>query len=147
MPDRVSLEVSSDPRLLGLIRGVTQAWLELIDLASDRRREVVLAVDEACSNAMRHAYEGRTDGSVELLLAECDDSIEITVRDQGKPCPAELTQYRPLMEPDSHAMTPGGLGVKLIHTIFDEVRFCPGTTSGNCVTMRLYRTHDARGSQ
>jgi len=147
MPESVSLAVSSDPRILCLIRGVTQSWLELTDLAADRRREVVLAVDEACSNAMRHAYEGRTDGSVELLLAASDDYIEITVRDQGKPCPPEFAQYQPLLTPDSHTMTPGGLGVKLIHKIFDEVQFCPGTTSGNCVTMRLYRTQQARGSQ
>lgn len=147
MAEIVTLEVSSDPRLLGLIRGVTQTWLELADIAADRRHEIVLAIDEACSNAIRHAYGGRTDGSVELEFAASDDHVEITVNDQGKPCPPECAEYQPLVAPDPHEMTPGGLGVKLIHKIFDEVRFCPGTTRGNCVTMRLYRTHHERGSQ
>ncbi len=63
------LQVSSDPRFLGVIRGVVQVWLEVCGLVADRRHEVVLAVDEACSNAIRHAYGGRTDESVELVLS------------------------------------------------------------------------------
>lgn len=136
----IQLQVSSDPRLLGVIRGVIQVWLEVCGLVPDRRHEVVLAVDEACSNAIRHAYEGRTDESVELVLSASEEWIEITVSDQGRPCPSECSEYRPMVKPDESELVPGGLGVKLIHEVFDEVRFCPGTTNGNCVTMRLHRT-------
>lgn len=138
--DDIRLQVSSDPRLLGVIRGVIQVWLDVRGLVADRRHEVVLAVDEACSNAIRHAYEGRTDEAVELVLSATDEWIEITVSDQGTPCPSECSEYRPLEPPAAHELVPGGLGVKLIHEVFDEVRFCPGTTSGNCVTMRLNTT-------
>lgn len=141
-PKDLRLEVSSDPRLLGVIRGVLQVWLELVGLAAERRHAVVLAVDEACSNCMRHSYEGRVDEPVEVVLAASDEWIEITVSDQGTPCPAECVQYRPLVAPDPHEVEPGGLGVKLIHEVFDEVRFCPGTTIGNCVTMRLNRNEE-----
>jgi len=134
------LEVASDPRFLGVIRGVLQVWLEVLGLVGDRRHEVVLAVDEACSNAIRHAYEGRTDESVELVLFASDEWIEITVSDQGTPCPTECSEYRPLVQPAPDEVEPGGLGVQLIHEIFDEVRFCPGTSRGNCVTMRLSTT-------
>ncbi len=67
--------------------------------------------------------------------------------DQGTPCPSECSEYRPLVAPAPHEVVPGGLGVKLIYEVFDEVRFCPGTTSGNCVTMRLQRTakHEVDG--
>ena len=138
--DDIRLQVSSDPRLLGVIRGVIQVWLEVLGLLIDRRQEVVLAVDEACSNAMRHAYEGRTDKTIELVLSASNEWIEITVSDQGTPCPTECSEYRPLLPPAPHEVEPGGLGVKLIHEVFDEVRFCPGTTRGNCVTMRLHWT-------
>ncbi len=146
-PDDIRLQVSSDPRLLGVIRGVVQVWLEVCGLVADRRHEVVLAVDEACSNAMRHAYGGRTDETVELVLSASTEWIEITVSDQGTPCPSECSEYRPLVAPAPHEVVPGGLGVKLIYEVFDEVRFCPGTTSGNCVTMRLQRTakHEVDG--
>lgn len=137
---RLRLEVSSDPRLLGVIRGVLQVWMEVLGLVANRRQEVILAVDEACSNAMRHAYEGRTDEALELALSASDEWVEITVSDQGMPCPTECSEYQPLLPPAPHEVEPGGLGVKLIHEVFDEVRFCPGTTGGNCVTMRLRRS-------
>ena len=35
---------------------------------------------------------------------------------------------------------PGGLGIQLIHEVFDEVDFCPGEGGGNCVTMKLKRS-------
>jgi serine/threonine-protein kinase RsbW len=139
-PDDIRLRVSSDPRLLGVIRGVIQVWLEVCGLVPDRRHEVILAVDEACSNAIRHAYKGRTDEVVDLVLSASEEWIEITVSDKGTPCPSERSEYRPMMKPDERELVPGGLGVKLIHEVFDEVRFCPGTTKGNCVTMRLQRT-------
>ncbi len=138
--DDIRFRVSSDPRLLGVVRGVIQAWLEVCSLVPDRRREVILAVDEACSNAIRHAYKGRTDGSIELVLSASDEWIEISVSDEGTPCPSECSEYRPMVRPDERELVPGGLGVKLIYEVFDEVRFCPGTTNGNCVTMRLYTT-------
>jgi anti-sigma regulatory factor (Ser/Thr protein kinase) len=113
--------------------------MEVFGLVEGRRHEVMLAVDEACSNAIRHAYEGRTDGAVELVLSASEDWIEITVSDQGVPCPAECIARLPLEAPEPDEVKPGGLGVKLIHEVFDEVLFCPGEESGNCVTMRLRR--------
>jgi len=133
------LQVSSDPRLLGVIRGVLQTWLEILGLDRDRRSEVVLAVDEACSNCIRHAYKGRTDEPVELLLALTEEWLEITVSDRGAPCPSDRVAYRPIERPTTHEVTPGGLGVKLIYEVFDEVVFRPGRSGGNCVTMRLLR--------
>ena len=140
MVDDLRLEVCSDPRLLGVVRGVLRSWMEVFDLVKDRRDEVVLAVDEAVANAMRHAYEGRRDQSVDLVLSSSDDSIEITVSDQGLPCPAECVDRRPMARPEPHELRPGGLGVRLIHQVFDDVLFCAGEDRGNCVTMRMRRT-------
>jgi anti-sigma regulatory factor (Ser/Thr protein kinase) len=140
--DDLRLEICSDPRLLGLIRGVLQTWLEILGLEADRRSEIVLAVDEACSNAIRHAYGGRTDERIELVLSLSSDWIEITVSDEGTPCPSECSEYKPIQRPEPDEVQPGGLGVKLIHEVFDEVRFCPGTRRGNCVTMRLRRNEE-----
>lgn len=134
------LAVSSDPRLLGVVRGVIQVWLEILGLRAEKRPEIVLAVDEACANAIRHAYGGRTDGEIELVLTLTDEWIQFTVNDQGRPCPPECAAYRPLERPAGQEIEPGGLGVKLIHEVFDEVSFCPGISGGNCVTMRLRRT-------
>jgi anti-sigma regulatory factor (Ser/Thr protein kinase) len=102
--------------------------------------DVVLAIDEACTNAIRHAYEGRSDGSVELTLEAAPDYLEFQVSDQGLPCPAERAEKREMAPPDPDQLTPGGLGIQLIHNVFDEVDFCQGEDGGNCVTMRLKRS-------
>ncbi|MCK5376112.1 MAG: ATP-binding protein [Acidobacteria bacterium] len=135
----IRLEVRSDPRLLGLIRNLVHDWVDRFELSHELVHEVVLAIDEACSNVIRHAYEGRADGTLEVRLQEEPEYLEVEVRDQGVPCPPECHERRLLEQPDSDQLQPGGLGVQLIHRVFDEVIFCPGKERGNCVTMRLRR--------
>jgi len=64
-------------------------------------------------------------------------SIEFQVCDQGAPCPPECVERRAPPRPAANDLKPGGLGVPLMHEIFDEVRFSPVATGGNCVIMRL----------
>lgn len=136
----IRLTVRSDPHLLASIRGLVRGWVESWGYSNKAAQQVVLAIDEACANAIRHAYGGRKDGCVELTLHAESDFLEFQVSDQGVPCPAECAERRPLEAPDSENLQPGGLGVQLMYEVFDDVRFCPGVTAGNCVTMKLMRT-------
>jgi anti-sigma regulatory factor (Ser/Thr protein kinase) len=131
------LTVRSDPRLLVSIRSLVRVWVESWGVEKKTADKVVLAIDEACTNAIRHAYEGRPDESVELTLHAGTGYLEFQVSDQGVPCPPECVRRRPLRPPDLDDLQPGGLGIQIIHKTFDEVEFCPGETGGNCVTMRL----------
>ena len=133
------LTVRSDPYLLASIRSLVRGWLESWNVSSEAVHQVVLAIDEACANAIRHAYEGRKDRCVELTMHAEPEYFEFQVSDQGVPCPSECAEYRPLKIPDSEDLRPGGLGVQLMYEVFDEVQFCPGPTIGNCVTMKLMR--------
>ncbi len=145
--NELCLEVSSNPRLLAVVRGVVGRWMEVLKVGGNRRDEVVLAVDEACANCMRHAYRGRTDEPIHVRLSADDEWVEISVSDRGVPCPADQAAYRPMSPPAPDSIEPGGLGVKLIYRVFDEVRFCPGADRGNCVTMRLRRTTDSEDNR
>jgi len=135
----LKLTVRSDPKLLGSIRSLVREWVQSWKIDEKTTGDVVLAIDEACTNAIRHAYEGRLDGSVELTLHAASDHLEFQVSDQGVPCPAECAERRPLHPPEIDDLEPGGLGIQLIHKVFDEVEFCPGVSGGNCVTMKLKR--------
>jgi serine/threonine-protein kinase RsbW/sigma-B regulation protein RsbU (phosphoserine phosphatase) len=135
----VRLEVRSDPRLLGVIRGVVAGWLSLHGLTAERAHEVVLAIDEACSNAIRHSYGGRCDETVEVLMREARGAFEFEVVDRGEPCPPDRVERKPLEAPSEDELRPGGLGVQLMYEVFDEVHFAPGESGGNSVTMRLGR--------
>jgi len=139
MADDFRLEVRSDPRLLRCIRCLVRGWLEACELERDATDEMVLAIDEACSNAIRHSYGGQCDRFVELTLRADEAGVEVRLCDQGEPCPPENRERRVLEAPDPDQLTPGGLGVQLMHRAFDEVEFCPGRTTGNCVIMRRRR--------
>ena len=139
MADDIRLEVRSDPRFLRCIRSLVRGWFEAFDFSIDAIDEMVLAIDEACSNAIRHSYGGRCDRFVELTLRADDEYLEVRLCDQGEPCPPEFRERRTLTPPDPDRLEPGGLGVQLMHQVFDEVEFCRGKTTGNCVTLRRMR--------
>jgi sigma-B regulation protein RsbU (phosphoserine phosphatase) len=96
------------------------------DLASD----VVLAVDEACQNIIRHAYCGE-DGMIELRMESDGDKLCISLEDFAD-C-VDPGQVRPR---DLADLKPGGLGTHLIREIMDEVELRPtGEVKGNLLRM------------
>ena len=137
MGQDIRLETRSDARLLGAIRGLVRCYVGSFGFRSERVDEVVLAVDEACANAIRHAYGGRKDRKLELTLRDEDGWIAIAVRDSGRPAPLERVQRKRLGARGAETLRPGGLGVHFMYRVFDEVAFEPGARRGNRVTMRL----------
>ncbi|HRK33408.1 MAG TPA: ATP-binding protein [Candidatus Hydrogenedentes bacterium] len=133
----INIDLVSDPRLLGSVRGLVRTYLLNEGFDSDRASEIVLAVDEACTNAMRHSYGGSTDNRLRLTVRKYARGIEFVLRDRGVPVPVEKCERKEIAVPDAAHLTPGGLGVQLIHRVFDEVKFQPGKTAGNRVVMRL----------
>jgi anti-sigma regulatory factor (Ser/Thr protein kinase) len=73
---------------------------------------VILAVDEACANIIRHAYAGRTDGEIRISVHTRADGIEFLLVDQGLPADPSCFPERSLDE-----VRPGGLGLPLIQAI------------------------------
>jgi anti-sigma regulatory factor (Ser/Thr protein kinase) len=135
----VRLELRSDPRLLGAVRCLVRTWLRSEGVAAEVADEATLAVDEACANAIRHAYCWQCDEIVVLTLRSGSELLEVEVRDQGVPCPPEHLQEGCRRTADVDHLEPGGLGLGLIHQVFDEVRFTAGRARGNSVVMRLRR--------
>lgn len=140
MKTNFSLEFRSDPVLLKSVRALMDQYLSSLPLSPEKRQEIVLAVDEACTNAIRHAYRGCPDEKIKLLIKTNDTCLEITVADKGKPMPQSKVKKETGQEvavtPES--VQPGGLGLKLMRQIFDEVRIKTGEKQGNRIAMRLY---------
>jgi anti-sigma regulatory factor (Ser/Thr protein kinase) len=141
-PD-IATTVRSEPRLLQAVRGLVRSYVRSQGFNSDTVDDIVLAVDEACTNAIRHAYNGDTCRNISLYLSEEDGSLVIEVRDDGKPAPREKFNQRVECPPDDPMqITPGGLGIPLMHAVFDSVEFDCGETSGNRVRLRLKRPEE-----
>ena len=105
----------ADPEQLVLIRRELARWLAPLALSEDETADVVLAVDEAAANAVRHAYGPEESGAVELTLwtEEADDTgpatLSIEVVDHG--------HWRPPTE----RPTEGGRGIGLMNTMAESV--------------------------
>jgi len=139
MLDDIKVELRSAPKLLRGIRGLVRCYVADQGFSADRCDEIVLAVDEACTNSMRHAYHGASDRTLDLVLRSDGSALEVELRDMGQPAPWEALEQKEVKPPDLDNLTPGGLGIQLMYSVFDEVTFTPGEREGNTVIMRLNR--------
>lgn len=76
----------ANPRQLSVIRHLVSGWLAPLGLDANETADLVLAVDEAVSNAIEHAYggdDGTEDGTVELMLWTERRTLCIEVVDHG----------------------------------------------------------------
>ena len=84
--------------------------------------EVQLAVEEACTNIIRHAYEGRTGFIYISILTEKDD-LKILIEDDGPPFdPTEHTNMHRRAQDDIEGPV-GGWGIGLIRAVMDEMTY------------------------
>lgn len=95
---------------------------------------VELAVDEACSNIIEHAYGGEGRGDIEVTYRIDGDGLTVLLRDYGRPFNPdgvpEPDLQAPLEERDA-----GGLGLHFMRQLMDQVRFEFTAGSGNVLTM------------
>lgn len=115
---RRQIEVTSHTANLGKIRRLVRESLSQTALDAEALDLVVLGIDEACSNVIRHAYALRDDAPIKLSLEIGPDGLRCCIRDFGKhPC-LKAVEGRELKE-----LRPGGLGVHLIRRVFDRVDY------------------------
>ena len=95
---------------------------------------VQMAVDEACSNIIEHAYGGEGRGNIECTCHVDEDGLTVVLRDEGRPFDPTSVPA-----PDLHASledrTGGGLGLYFMRQLMDEVHFEFAPGSGNSLTM------------
>ena len=112
------VEFSSHTGNLAPMRKFVRNFLEAYPFSERERMLMVLGIDEACTNVIRHAYHLRDDQLISLCLEGSPRCIRMRVRDYGKQTEAHTMKGR------SHDLIrPGGLGLHLIKTAFDKVDY------------------------
>ena len=108
--------VPSHPRFLCVVRAAVGELGLVFGLSDEACRGIMLAVDEAMTNVIRHAYHGDFERAFEVHVQSFADRLEFTLLDQGDgPDPARLAPH----ELDDVAL--GGRGTHIIRTVMDEV--------------------------
>lgn len=108
---------------------------------------VQLAVDEASSNIIEHAYGGESHELIECTCTITPGSLIITLKDCGHHFdPSRVSD--PDLTSDIEARRPGGLGVYFMRQLMDEVSFKIEPGQGDekdCNILTLIKRKEDRG--
>ena len=113
-------------------------------LADDRIDDLKLAVSEACTNAIEANTVAGQDAPVVVSCWEAPERFEVCVADTGPGFdPDVLPSHPPVTDPDRLNFE-RGLGVPLIRSLVDDVRFDSGP-DGTAVWMTLFGGPEPEG--
>ncbi len=128
--EKMTLTVPSHPKYLYVIRSAL--YPVMIDAGFSKRdtRRMILAVDEACSNIIKYAYEGDHSKTIGLTVASEPERISIQLSDSGKRVDRSRIAPRSLDE-----VRPGGLGTHFMAMIFDSLEYDTSGAAGTVLTL------------
>jgi serine/threonine-protein kinase RsbW len=111
----VRLTIPARPEYITLGRLTLTALAGVRPVSDEVLYDLKLALTEACTNSVRHAYENGRTGNVEIIYELGRDRLAIEVGDEG-------AGFEPLANGDRHdELEEGGLGIDIIRALADEV--------------------------
>ena len=130
---RIEMEISSDLGELARARAFVREFCQAIPggaLPERSTEELDLAVNEALSNIMKHAYRGRTDQSIQIGAEAGLDGVVFRLHHLGEPFdPAAVSP------PAFNGSRENGFGVYMIAHLVDEVRYLRDERGRNCILL------------
>jgi phosphoserine phosphatase RsbU/P len=103
------------PEQMREIRSLLRSALDDAGVETAIRDKLVLAVDEACCNVIRHAYGPGSSGDIDLRVTSEAGKLEFRLLDSAPVVDPQCVRAKPLGECRS-----GGLGVALIDSVMDD---------------------------
>ena len=141
MPKSVHrLSIPSSTRYLVEVRRFVENHARQAHLRDDAIEQFKIAVDEACTNVIKHAYMGDDRQQIDLAIIVDDDRFTVRIRDEGR-------AFHPRMysEPNifkyAETRRAGGFGVHIMRRLMDEVEY---QTRGKVNEVRLTKFRNGR---
>jgi serine/threonine-protein kinase RsbW len=117
-----TLQVPSSTENLAMIRDFVTSVGEQAGMTLPEIGQLELAVDEACANVIEHAYGKDMTKEVSVRATLDDDAVEIDVTDTGQGFDPTSVEHQDLDKLISNRKS-GGLGMRLMKTLMDEVHY------------------------
>jgi anti-sigma regulatory factor (Ser/Thr protein kinase) len=134
------IQVPARAEALAAMRQALTLALERLHIAQRERERLVLAVHEACTNVIRHAYRECSGGCIGLCVERVRGQLRIRLRDRAPPVDPNCVKPRDLSE-----CRPGGLGINIIDETMDRWRLRPlKHRAGNVLCMRRRLRKESR---
>jgi serine/threonine-protein kinase RsbW len=135
---RVRQRVPSRTEELHRVRQIVEQEAMSFGFDQETAFRLALAVDEACTNIIKHAYEGNPGRAFDLEIATTENQFRIVLTDEGKGfSPSKLPRLD--MKHYFERMCRGGLGVHIIKLVMDDVDYAVAQNKYNRLSMTKYR--------
>ncbi len=122
----VHLSLPARPENVAVVRHVMGAFGDVLDLSERTLADIRLAVTEACTNVVRHAYD-EDGGHMDIEIRPSADRLEIIVADSGRGIAPSTDRHGP------------GLGLPMIGHLADSVEIDRTVHAGSRVAMSFRR--------
>jgi serine/threonine-protein kinase RsbW len=142
--DKLLIQAPGHGSYLAYIRAIVGDLARKVGFDEGEAAKIEMAVDEACSNVVRHAYSP----DKEWCWQHCDPEIRLEIRVEGSRLIIEINDhgqrfdfanYRPArMEDHLREMKPGGYGIPIMRNFMDEVQYSSNDQTGNTLRMVKY---------
>jgi serine/threonine-protein kinase RsbW len=122
----VRLTIPARPEYITLGRLALTALAGIRPVSDEALHDLKLALTEACTNSVKHAYDEGGEGTVDILYELRPDQLAVEVGDAGAG-----------FEPHEHdgangdELSEGGLGIEIIRAVTDEVEIEPREGGGS----------------
>ena len=110
---------TSDASCMAEVRDCVRAFLKNSAFPEEDAAKIVMAIDEACTNIIRHAYVGLAK-PIRLEMKWLKDRTRFVLRDYGRPFQPPTVETQNI-----NPIRPGGLGICIIGKVFDRVDYAP----------------------
>jgi serine/threonine-protein kinase RsbW len=141
----LELRFPSETRYLHMVHQLTKNLAESTGFDSVEAEQIALAVDEAATNVIQHAYGGEPGHEIEVHFDPEGESLDIAILHEGKPLDSV-----PVPEFDLDQLVAekrkGGLGLAIMREMMDKVEHGRAGTGKNvCVMVRYKQKGPERG--
>ena len=129
----LQLEIPADARLLPRTRRAVAGFVEEAGGEQEAVDDVILALDEACANVIRHAFPEGMQGTIRLLAEIDEQSVTVLVEDDGVGFDPFRVDLRGGLDDVS------GRGLHLIRMLMTEVDVQSPTERGTGTRLRMHK--------
>jgi anti-sigma regulatory factor (Ser/Thr protein kinase) len=142
MRECLDIRIPGHPKMMKLVRGAVGQACEMVGFSARDSHAVVLAVDEGCTNIIRHCYRDCKEDYIVIRIRLYSNRIEVLLRDFGEEIDVdklrECVESRRRELEEQGPVRPGGLGVMLIHSIMDRVQYKSSQKYGTVLKLVKY---------
>lgn len=114
-PPVIALSIPARPEYIALCRLALAGVARAQQLPDEVVADLKLALTEACSNSVRHAYDEGREGIVDIRYQLAGDRIEVEVCDDGNGFDPDVLGRA------AETLDEGGLGIAIISAVTDEL--------------------------